>query len=188
MVTQGRVVIHECCQDDGLVDHATPVLPEGWEPKDLGPQGRDPMLNDASRMSDEKILAAYGIPVMFANNLERSTYSNSRTQDRMVVRDGVKPMLMELASCIKRDLLEPMGGVHATLQPEFDTDAAIEAEAVVYNKLIIDRVKAGIISKATAAEELGYNPSAVPETPALPPAPDPSTANTDDPPAPPDPS
>ena len=126
---------------------STPVLPEGWEPKDLGPQGRDPMLNDASRMSDEKIMAAYGIPVMFANNLQRSTYSNSRTQDRMVVRDGVKPMLMELASCIKRDLLEPMGGVHATLLPEFDTDAALEAEAVVYNKLIIDRVKAGIISK-----------------------------------------
>ena len=95
----------------------TAVLPEGWEPKDLGPQGTDPMLNDASRMSDEKILAAYGVPVMFANNLERSTYSNSRTQDRMVVRDGVKPMMMELGSCIKRDLLEPMGGVHATLQP-----------------------------------------------------------------------
>ena len=141
----------------------------------MGTKGRDPMMVEASRMSDEKILAAYGIPVMFANNLERSTYSNSRTQDRMVVRDGVKPMLMELASCIKRDLLEPMGGVHATLLPEFDTDAALEAEAVIYNKLIIDRVTAGIITPEVAAEELGYDKKDVPDEPVPPPvAPPPS--------------
>ena len=116
-------------------------------------------------MSDEKILAAYGIPVMFANNLERSTYSNSRTQDRMVVRDGVKPMLMELASCIKRDLLEPMGGVHATLQPEFDYDKALESEVAIFNKLIIDRLKAGVITPEKAAEELGYSSTDVPKKP-----------------------
>ena len=166
---------------------STPVLPEGWEPKDLGPQGTDTMLNAAARMSDEKILAVNGIPVMFANNLERSTYSNSRTQDRMVVRDGVKPMMMELGSCIKRDLLEPMGGVHATLQPVFDYDAALEAEAAIFNKLIIDRVKAGIITPEKAAEELGYDASDVPDEPEPAPMPEPKPGDPADPPAPPEP-
>ena len=144
-------------------------------------KGRDPMMVEASRMSDEKILAAYGIPVMFANNLEKSTYSNSRTQDRMVVRDGVKPMLMELASCIKRDLLEPMGGVHATLQPEFDYDLALQAEPAIYNKLIIDRVTAGIITPEVAAGELGYDADAVPPEPEPAPLPEPANVDPADP-------
>ena len=105
----------------------------------------------------------------------------------MVVRDGVKPMLMELASCIKRDLLEPMGGVHATLLPEFDTDAALEAEAVIFNKLIIDRVKAGIITPEKAAEELGYDEADVPDEPEPPPVAEPQPGDPTDTTAPPEP-
>ena len=71
-----------------------------------------------------------------------------------------------------------MGGVHATLLPEFDTDAALEAEAVIFNKLIIDRVKAGIITPEKAAEELGYDASDVPDEPEPPPVAEPQPVDT----------
>ena len=142
----------------------TPVLPAGWVIEDLGPKGTsDWMMISAARFIDEKIAAAYGVPVLFLNNMERSTYTNARVQDRSLIRDAVRPLLTELEQCIRRDMLIPMGGVNETLIPEFDAESVMQDEPVIRNKIIIDRVKAGVITKEVAAEELGYDASAVPE-------------------------
>ena len=56
----------------------TAALPAGWETEDLGAKGRDPMLTMAARLIDEKLSAAYGVPIIYLNNLERATYANAR--------------------------------------------------------------------------------------------------------------
>ena len=135
----------------------TPVLPAGWEAKNLGQEGQDPMMDKSSRLVDEKLLASYGIPLTHANNLERATYSNVRTEDRKMVRDSVVPLLDELGECIRRDLLIPMGGVHAKLKPSWDLDKALEAEAVIWNAMVINRYKAKMIGLSEARKDLGYD-------------------------------
>ena len=141
----------------------TPVIPAGWKVEDLGPEGTDPLMLNGSRHSDERILAAYGIPVQFINNLERSTFSNARTEDRKLIRDAVAPWLEVIARCIERDLLRPMGGVNAKLRVEWNTDAVLEAEPVIWNKIILDRFKAGAIRQDEARDELGYDPQGGPK-------------------------
>lgn len=151
----------------------TPFLPAKVKVADLGPKGTDPLMISGARHTDEKILAAYGVPVNFANNLERATYSNVRSEDRKVVRDAVAPILELIGAAFERDLLRPMGGVSAKLKVGWDLDKALEAEAVIWNKVVLDRKAAGVISLAEAREELGYDPadsieSPAPDSPAAP--------------------
>ena len=146
----------------------TAKLPDKWKVEDLGPKATDPLMIDGSRHTDEKILAAYGVPITFANSQEHSTYNNIRTQDRQVVRDAVSPILDLIASAVERDLLRPMGGVNARLKVGWDLTKAVEAEQVVWNKIVLDRLKGSVISTAEAREELGYDPEDVPTPEELP--------------------
>ena len=138
----------------------TAVMPPGWEPVDLGPKSNvDPLLVGAARHTDEKLLAAYGIPVNFANNLERATYSNIRSEDRRLVRDAIAPVLDLIAGAVERDLLRPMGGINATLRVGWDLDAATQPEAIVWNNIQISRYKNQISGLAEVREALGYDPA-----------------------------
>ena len=58
--------------------------------------------------------------------------------------------------------------MHANLLVQWDFDAALSAEAVVWNKMIIERWKAGLITQEQAREQLGYPPSGGPAKPTAP--------------------
>ena len=147
----------------------TAVMPPGWEPVDLGPKSNvDPLLVGAARHTDEKLLAAYGIPVNFANNLERATYSNIRSEDRRLVRDAIAPVLDLIAGAVERDLLAPMGGVNASLKVDWDLEAVTSPEAIVWNNIVISRYKARLVGLAEAREALGYDPAEPPDLAELP--------------------
>lgn len=144
----------------------TMTTPQGWKVVDLGPKSTtDLLLINGSRHTDEKILAAYGVPVLFANNHERSTYSNSRTEDRKLVRDAVAPLLELIGSSIETSLLYPMGGINERLKVDWDMSTVLEAEAVIWNKMVLDRFNAKLITAEEAREELGYEPDGAPEEP-----------------------
>lgn len=138
---------------------AARALPEGVKPLDLGTKSTtDPVLTAALRGVDEKIAAVAGIPVIALNNLERATYSNARQQMALLVRDAVRPRLSALISAIKRDLLMPMAGRNATLMPVIDTDTLVQDEAVVYNKIVLERLKHGVIDENEAREAFDMEP------------------------------
>ena len=136
-------------------------LPEGVHLTDMGPKSTtDPMMIAAARAVDEKLAAAAGLPVIVLGNMERATYSNARQQMAVVVRDGIRPRLDALLSALQRDILIPMGGRNARLVPKVDTDTLVQDEAAVWNKIVLDRVKAKVIDAEEAREELGYPPGA----------------------------
>ena len=136
------------------------ALPPGWEAQDLGPQNvTDPVLTQAMRGIDERILAACGLPLITTNNLERSTYSNSRQQMSVVIRDAVRPRVEVLTSALKTAVLVPMGGKNVNLRPVVDTSVLVKDEVLAYNRLVLDRVKAGVITPNEARDHLDYEPS-----------------------------
>ena len=151
-------------------------LPAGVSMQDFGPKSsEDPILAKSARAVDEKLAAAAGVPLIALNNMERSTYSNSRQQQAVLVRDAIQPRVDALLSALKRDLLIPMGGRNARLVPVVNTDILVQDEAVVFNKIVMDRLKAGVISTNEAREALGLapdpefddeDPGAMPDDPA----------------------
>ena len=102
------------------------------------------MLTMAARLIDEKLSAAYGVPIIYLNNLERATYANARQMLAILVKDALRPLLTELQQCIQRDLLMPMGGVHAKFKAVLDPEVLLRDEARVYNEIVIARYAAGL--------------------------------------------
>ena len=134
-------------------------MPAGVSLVDMGPKSpTDPMMIMASRAVDEKLLASAGLPAISINNMEKSTYANSRQQQAVLVRDAIQPRLDAYLSAIRRDLLKPMGGRNAALELHVDTTKLVEDEAAVYNKLILDQLAGGMITANEAREKLGYEP------------------------------
>ena len=141
-------------------DGTARVMPEGLEPSDLGPKStEDPMMTKAAKAVDERIAAAAGLPLLFLNNMDRSTYNNSRQQQAVIVRDAIQPRLNAFTAAIERDLLIPMGGADANLGAYVDTDKLIEDEAVVWNKIVLDRYDKRIIDLTEARADLGLGPN-----------------------------
>ena len=131
-------------------------MPAGIELTDYGPKSTaDPMLTMPSRAVDEKLLAAAGLPSISINNMEKSTYANSRQQQAVLVRDAIQPRISAFLSAIKRDLLKPMGG--RNLELAVNTDVLVEDEKAVYNAIILDRYNAGVITANEARVALGYD-------------------------------
>lgn len=139
----------------------TPFLPQDADVEDLGPKG-DLHMTPGSRYVDERLTAACGVPLIVINNLEKSTYSNSRQQRSILVQDAIHPRSKELEECIIRDMLLPAGGVMAKFEPRFDLEELVENEVMIFNKMILDRVKLKVISEAKAREEFGYDETAAP--------------------------
>ena len=121
------------------------------------------MLTMAARLIDEKLSAAYGVPIIYLNNLERATYANARQMLAILVKDALRPLLTELQQCIQRDLLMPMGGVHAKFKAVLDPEVLLRDEARVFNEIILARYDRRVITQAEAREALGYDPEAGPE-------------------------
>ena len=141
-------------------DGVARTLPTDYDVKDIGPpSSEDPMMTKAAKAVDERIAAAAGLPLLFMNNMDRSTYNNSRQQQAVIVRDAIQPRLNAFTAAIERDILIPMGGADATLAAYVDTDKLIEDEAVVWNKIVMDRYNAGIIDLAEAREQIGLGPN-----------------------------
>ena len=141
----------------------TPALPSGWKVKDLGATGRDMMLTMAARLIDEKLSAAYGVPIIYLNNLERATYANARQMLAILVKDALRPLLTEMQQCIQRDLLMPMGGVNAKFKAILDPEVLLRDEARVFNEIILARYDKRVITQAEAREAFGYDPKSGPE-------------------------
>ena len=135
------------------------TLPENVEPYDLGPKSpTDPMLIEAARFLDERLSSAVGLPLITLNNLQKSTYANARQQWSQLVRSAIQPRINAFAAAIKRDLLMPMGGRNATLEPYINTEVLVQDEAVVFNKIIMDQVKGDVRTKNEAREAFGLEP------------------------------
>ena len=135
-----------------------PVLPTGFQVKDFGPKTADEMYIGGSRYVDEKIAAAYGVTMLYMNNMENSTYNNSRQQIAVLQENAGSQMFKEIESNIKRSILAPMGGEAALLEPKFDLKAAMKFENAIHTKLEIDKFNAGITSANEAREALDYEP------------------------------
>lgn len=147
------------------------ALPEGVKLEDMGTRTiTDPVLTEAMRGVDERLLAVAGLPAISANNNQKSTYSNSRQQNAIIVRDAIRPRLEALIAAIVRDLLMPMGGDE--LMPVVDTDPLIQDEAMVHNRIILDRVKQGVITENEAREAFDMEPLDELEGDAMEPMPD----------------
>ena len=132
------------------------VLPEDFDFTDFGPKGEDEMYVKGSRYIDEKLTSVYGVPLLYQGNMEKGTYNNSRQQIAILVESAGGSMFEEIQSVIKRCMLLPIGGETAKLTPKFDLAVAQRGELALWNKIITDRIAAGIISINEARVSLDY--------------------------------
>lgn len=133
-------------------------IPPGFKLHDWGPKSNDEMYTEASRVTDEKIASAAGVPLLYLGNMERSTYTNSRQQISILVKEAGASFFEEIEQAIHRVQLAPLGGEAALMTPRFDLEHLIKAEIAVWNKIVLDRVAAGIMGVNEARTMLDHMP------------------------------
>ena len=87
------------------------VLPTGFKFADYGPKTADEMYVQAARLTDEKISAVHGVPLLYQGNMENSTYNNSRQQVAVLIQYAGASMFAEIESAIRRNML-PVSYTH----------------------------------------------------------------------------
>lgn len=133
------------------------LLPEDADLADWGPKSQnDEMYVMGSRYVDEKITSAYGVPLLYQGNMENGTYNNSRQQIAVLTESAGSSMFAEIASAIRDCLLRPIGGETAKLHPRFNLAAAQRGELVIWNKVVLDRLAAGVITQNEARLALDF--------------------------------
>ena len=121
-------------------------IPPGFKLNDYGPKTRDEMYTEASRLTDEKLSAAHGVPLMYQGNLENSNYTNARQQVAILAKEVGSAFFAEISQMIEKVQLRPLGGEEAKLKARFDLDHLIKAEIAIWNKIVLDRVAGGVWS------------------------------------------
>ena len=121
-------------------------IPPGFKLKDWGPKSADEMYTQASRLTDEKISAAHGVPLMYQGNLENSNYTNARQQVAILAKEVGSAFFAEIEQMIEKVQLRPLGGEDARIKAKFDLDHLVRAEVAIWNKIVLDRVAAGVWS------------------------------------------
>ena len=134
------------------------AVPPGFKIGEYGPKSADEMYTNASRMTDEKLSAVHGVPLMYQGNMEKSNYTNSRQQVAILVKEAGTSLFAEIEQLIERVQLEPLGGEEARMRAKFDLDHLMRAEIAIWNKIVLDRVAAGVISVNQAREHFDYIP------------------------------
>lgn len=89
----------------GESNRAPLILGEGATAHLLTTSQKDAEWLAQQRLSQEEIAAAFGLPVMYLNNLERATYSNIETAKLMLWHDTMIPECDILASWLSRKFL-----------------------------------------------------------------------------------
>ena len=134
------------------------AVPPGFKIGEYGPKSADEMYVNASRMTDEKLSAVHGVPLMYQGNMEKSNYTNSRQQVAILVKDSGAAFFSEIEQWIEKAQLRPLGGEEARMRAKFDTDHLMRFDVAIWNKLVLDRLSAGLISPNEARLHLDYMP------------------------------
>lgn len=134
------------------------AIPPGFKLSDWGPKSADEMYTAASRITDEKLSAVHGVPLMYQGNMESSTYNNARHQIGLLVKDAGSAFFGEIQEMIERVQLRPLGGMEALLKAKFDVDQLMRADLPIWNKLVLDRVGGGVWSVDEAREAFDSKP------------------------------
>ena len=142
------------------------VVPQGSSFSRIGATARDLEMRSLSRLPEERISSVLGVPAMAVGlgaGLDRSTFTNYREALRAGFENGVIPIARLLAEAVTRQLL---------WQPDFDpqrryrfvfdhSELAVLQEAQgELSARIVSQWTAGLIDRAKALEELGYEPAA----------------------------
>ena len=142
----------------------TPVLEDGVEPVPLSMSMVDMDALSHMKLDRLRIGAAFGVPPLRLNDLDKASYANAAQQERHFVKNAVLPVLNELLDVLHRAVLNGEPGYRL----EYDLDPVMRADPMELTKIKAIEVKTGIRTAKQAAADLGYPDDEFeePETPA----------------------
>lgn len=124
----------------------------------LGNMIKDIVPRELNLMIKEEVAAAYGVPMIYLNSLDGSTYNTSETQTLIYQTGTVHPVRLQIARTFNRQFVRDRYGedwrvyfdISDTPGLKKDLDKAIERSTKLYS--------GGIITLNEARDEAGYDP------------------------------
>lgn len=109
---------------DAVKTGGIPVLPEGYEIKELGVSPRESQMEDSRRFQLEEAARVYSLPPVFLQDLTRATYSNTEQQDLHLVKHTLTQWLAQIEQEINLKLFKNRPDMFA----EFNVDGLLRGD------------------------------------------------------------